>query len=158
MPVLVICTLCMSVYHATYVRKFLIDTDSQQERGKHMAFTNVALFGGSFLTPVTVGQITASLGWQWSFYFVSIFTAAALPFVVFFVPETAFRRAKHLNTDFAGKAHRSRQEHGVSQADATHSNIRTLDGSDDEEHLSVPGKRKHIRHKITHALFILENA
>lgn len=72
------------------------------ERGKRMAFSNVALFGGSFLTPVVVGKMTATMGWKWSFYFVSIFTAVALPFVVFFVPETAFRRPDYLNTDFTG--------------------------------------------------------
>lgn len=73
-----------------------------------MAFSNVALFGGAFLTPVVVGKMTATLGWQWSFYFVSIFTAAALPFVFFFVPETAYRRAEYLNMDFSGDA----QNHG----------------------------------------------
>lgn len=67
-----------------------------------MAFSNVALFGGAFLTPVVVGKMTATLGWKWSFYFVSIFTAAALPFVFFFVPETAYRRAEYLNMDFSG--------------------------------------------------------
>ncbi|KUL83666.1 hypothetical protein ZTR_11062 [Talaromyces verruculosus] len=72
------------------------------ERGKRMAFSNVALFGGAFLTPVVVGKMTATLGWQWSFYFVSIFTAAALPLVFFFVPETAYRRAEYLNMDFSG--------------------------------------------------------
>ncbi|KAH8693593.1 putative MFS transporter [Talaromyces proteolyticus] len=74
------------------------------ERGKRMALSNVALFGGAFLTPVFVGKITASLSWEWTFYFVAIFTAAALPFMIFFVPETAYRRADYLNTDFLGDA------------------------------------------------------
>jgi MFS family permease len=73
-----------------------------------MAFSNVALFGGAFLTPVVVGKMTATMGWQWSFYFVAIFTAAALPLVFFFVPETAYRRAEYLNMDFSGDA----QNHG----------------------------------------------
>lgn len=64
-----------------------------------MALTNVALFGGAFLTPVFVGHIAANLGWQWSFYFVAIFAAASFPLLFFFVPETAYRRAAHLNTD-----------------------------------------------------------
>jgi MFS family permease len=64
-----------------------------------MAFSNMALFGGAFFTPVLVGKITDSMGWQWSFYFVAIFTAILLPFVFFFVPETAYRRSDHLNTD-----------------------------------------------------------
>lgn len=71
-----------------------------KERGKRMAVSNVSLFGAAFLTPVFVGKITKSLGWQWSFYFVAIFLAAALPLMVVFVPETAYRRADYLNTDF----------------------------------------------------------
>lgn len=71
-----------------------------------MAVSNVALFGAAFLTPVFVGKITKSLGWQWSFYFVAIFLGAALPFMIVFVPETAYRRADYLNTDFKRKAGR----------------------------------------------------
>ncbi|PYH94445.1 MFS transporter [Aspergillus ellipticus CBS 707.79] len=63
------------------------------ERGKRMALSNVALFGAAFLTPVLAGKITHSLGWEWTFYLVAIFTAAALPLTFFFVPETAFRRS-----------------------------------------------------------------
>ncbi|EAW11157.1 putative MFS transporter [Aspergillus clavatus NRRL 1] len=70
------------------------------ERGKRMALSNVALFGAAFLTPVLVGKITHSLNWQWTFYLVAIFTAAALPLTIFLIPETAFRRPDHLNTDF----------------------------------------------------------
>lgn len=73
------------------------------ERGKRMAVSNVSLFGAAFLTPVLVGKITKSLGWQWSFYFVAIFLGAALPFMIMFVPETAFRRPNYLNTDFRHK-------------------------------------------------------
>jgi MFS family permease len=69
------------------------------ERGKRMALTNVALFGGAFLTPVLVGKITHEIGWQWTFYFIAIFMGLMLPLVVFFVPETAFKRANYLNTD-----------------------------------------------------------
>jgi hypothetical protein len=65
-----------------------------------MAVSNVALFGAAFLTPVVVGKITKSMGWQWSFYFVAIFLGASLPPMFFFVPETAFRRSDYLNTDF----------------------------------------------------------
>ncbi|PWY76378.1 MFS transporter [Aspergillus sclerotioniger CBS 115572] len=69
------------------------------ERGKRMALSNVALFGAAFLTPVLAGKITHSLGWEWTFYLVAIFTAAALPLTFFFVPETAFKRADHLQSD-----------------------------------------------------------
>jgi MFS family permease len=69
------------------------------ERGPRMAFTNVSLFGGAFLTPVIVGKMTHDIGWSWTFYFIAIFMGLMLPLLVFFVPETAFKRADHLNTD-----------------------------------------------------------
>lgn len=66
-----------------------------------MALTNLAVFGGAFFTPILVGKITYTIGWPWSFYFITIFTGVCLPLVIFFVPETAFRRSAHLNTDIA---------------------------------------------------------
>jgi len=69
------------------------------ERGKRMALSNLSLFGGAFFTPVIVGKMTSTLGWQWTFYFIAIFAAAMLPLVIFYVPETAFVRDSHLNTD-----------------------------------------------------------
>lgn len=67
-----------------------------------MALSNLALFGGAFFTPILVGKITHTIGWQWSFYFIAIFCGAMLPFVFFFVPETAFRRDDSYNTDIRG--------------------------------------------------------
>ncbi|KNG87266.1 MFS transporter [Aspergillus nomiae NRRL 13137] len=69
------------------------------ERGKRMALSNVALFGAAFLTPVLAGKITHSLGWEWTFYLLAIFSAASLPLTFFLVPETAFRRPEYLNND-----------------------------------------------------------
>jgi MFS family permease len=66
-----------------------------------MALTNLAVFGGAFFTPILVGKITHTIGWQWSFYFVAIFTAVCLPLLFFFVPETAYWRPTYLNTDLA---------------------------------------------------------
>ncbi|KND94949.1 putative MFS-type transporter [Tolypocladium ophioglossoides CBS 100239] len=71
------------------------------QRGLRMAFTNLAVFGGAFFTPVIVGKITDSMGWKWTFYFVSIFMAVALPAVFMFCPETAYRRESRLNIDGA---------------------------------------------------------
>lgn len=71
-----------------------------------MAMANVAVFGGAFLTPVIVGKLTSTLGWEWSFYLVAIFSGACIPVLVFFVPETAYRRATQLNTDFEGDVER----------------------------------------------------
>lgn len=82
------------------------------QRGVRMACTNLAVFGGAFFTPILVGVITHSLGWQWTFYFVAIFTAATWPAVFFFCPETAYRREERLNTDTVGES----DKQGVSVA------------------------------------------
>ncbi|KAL2864587.1 putative MFS transporter [Aspergillus lucknowensis] len=70
------------------------------QRGKRMALSNVAVFGAAFLTPVAAGKITKTMGWDWTFYFVAIFTAAALPLTIFLVPETAYRRPNYLDPNF----------------------------------------------------------
>lgn len=67
-----------------------------------MAIANLALFGGSFFAPVLVGKITHTIGWPWTFYLIAIFCGALLPFIVFFCPETAYRRDNALNTDITG--------------------------------------------------------
>ena len=69
------------------------------QRGVRMAFSNLAVFGGAFFTPVVVGKITDSLGWRWTFYLVAIFSAIVFPFVFLFCPETAYRRDDKLNID-----------------------------------------------------------
>ncbi|KAI9818152.1 MAG: hypothetical protein M1827_000777 [Pycnora praestabilis] len=81
------------------------------QRGARMALSNVALFGGAFFTPILVGKITHTLGWQWSFYFVAIFSGATLPFIFFFVPETAYRRPAYLNTDISSTDDFYRKKH-----------------------------------------------
>lgn len=69
------------------------------ERGKRMALTNFCVFGGSFMTPIIVGKMSHTLGWQWTFYFVAIFSGVMFPFMFFFVPEVAFKREDKFNTD-----------------------------------------------------------
>ncbi|KAL0936542.1 major facilitator superfamily transporter [Colletotrichum truncatum] len=71
------------------------------QRGSRMAFTNLAVFGGAFFTPIVVGKITHSIGWWWTFYLEAIFLAVSLPAVFFLCPETAYRRDAALNTDMA---------------------------------------------------------
>jgi MFS family permease len=66
-----------------------------------MALATLCLFGGAFLTPVIVGKMTSTLGWQWTHYFVAIFAAVMLPLVVLLVPETAYKRDADLDTDTA---------------------------------------------------------
>lgn len=66
-----------------------------------MALATLCLFGGAFLTPVIVGKMTSTLGWQWTHYFVAIFSAVMLPLLILFVPETAYTRDANLDTDTA---------------------------------------------------------
>lgn len=72
------------------------------ERGVRMALSNFAVFGGAFLTPVLVGVIADSIGYQWTFYFVAIFSGIMLPLIILFCPETAFRREEKFDTDTMG--------------------------------------------------------
>jgi MFS family permease len=83
------------------------------QRGIRMAFTNLAVFGGAFFTPIVVGKITASIGWWWTFYFVAIFCALCFPVVYFFCPETAYRRDSALNTDMLTTDNREPVRHSV---------------------------------------------
>ncbi|OJJ47455.1 hypothetical protein ASPZODRAFT_141049 [Penicilliopsis zonata CBS 506.65] len=111
------------------------------ERGKRMALSNVALFGAAFLTPVFVGKMTSTLGWQWTFYFVAIFATAALPFMFFFVPETAFRRASHLNIDYESNSdgNPSDRENSMGATNATgQPNDHVF--AEDKQPLPLPGR------------------
>ncbi|KAK6354235.1 hypothetical protein TWF730_008647 [Orbilia blumenaviensis] len=71
------------------------------ERGIRMALANLSLYGGAFFSPVIAGVISEHLGWRWMFYLAAIFSGAMLPAIFFFCPETAFRRAAHLDLDIA---------------------------------------------------------
>ncbi|AEO55516.1 hypothetical protein MYCTH_2299442 [Thermothelomyces thermophilus ATCC 42464] len=73
------------------------------QRGIRMAFTNLAVFGGAFFTPILVGKITNTIGWWWTFYLVAIFCGACFPLVFLFCPETAYRRDTVLNLDLLDK-------------------------------------------------------
>lgn len=68
-----------------------------------MAFTNLAVFGGAFFTPILVGKITHTIGWWWTFYLVAIFCGVCFPLVYLFCPETAYRRDTVLNLDLLDK-------------------------------------------------------
>jgi len=83
-----------------------------------MAFTNLAVFGGAFFTPIVVGRITKSMGWPWTFYFVAIFCALCFPAVFFLCPETAYRRESSLNLDLLSSDSPATVHHTDGDADA----------------------------------------
>lgn len=95
-----------------------------------MALSNVALFGGCFLTPVFAGMITDKMGWTWTFNFVAIFSGAGLPLLFFFVPETAFKRPNYLNTDFEGDSEHARLSQEPDSQIAHDASNQKKDGSD----------------------------
>lgn len=72
------------------------------ERGIRMALSNLSLFGGAFFTPVLVGKIADTMGYEWTFYFVAIFAGVMLPLVIFFVPETSYKREQRFDIDTMG--------------------------------------------------------
>ncbi|KAI8173728.1 hypothetical protein K4K54_009952 [Colletotrichum sp. SAR 10_86] len=86
------------------------------QRGSRMAFTNLAVFGGAFFTPIVVGKITHSIGWWWTFYLEAIFCAIMLPAVFFLCPETAYRRDAALNTDMVANT----SDHEMKNLDMNH--------------------------------------
>ncbi|KAK8165716.1 synaptic vesicle transporter [Phyllosticta citribraziliensis] len=89
------------------------------ERGKRMALSNMALFGGAFFTPVIVGKMTETIGWEWSFYCVAIISGALLPAVIFLCPETAYVRSNKLNTDFAQSSANESRTGGIGLGEET---------------------------------------
>lgn len=93
-----------------------------------MAFTNLAVFGGAFFTPIVVGRITKSMGWPWTFYFVAIFCALCLPAVFFLCPETAYRRESSLNLDLLSSDGPTAVHHADVDVDAAN-----VAGNDDPE-------------------------
>ncbi|KUI57443.1 Protein HOL1 [Cytospora mali] len=100
------------------------------QRGIRMAFTNLAVFGGAFFTPIVVGKITDTLKWWWTFYLVAIFCAVCLPAIIFFCPETAYRRDTSLNTDMlAGEETAGTEkgdEHPLSPRNGSHDSERNV--------------------------------
>lgn len=88
------------------------------QRGIRMALTNLSLFGSAFFTPIVVGRMTHTIGYRWTFYLVAIFSAALLPFVIFFVPETAFKREAYLNTDISSSGAGDHMRHHRSHSKA----------------------------------------
>lgn len=109
-----------------------------------MAFTNLAVFGGAFFTPIVVGRITKYIGWHWTFWFEAIFCAACLPLVIFFVPETAYRRSTHLNTDMASSDDvRSYPK----QVETGHELAESPNSARPEEYIELPGTANGEREK-----------
>jgi MFS family permease len=106
------------------------------QRGKRMAFTNLAVFGGAFFTPILVGKITHTLMWWWTFYLVAIFCAACLPLIFFFCPETAYVRDASLNTDMLATANPAEKEGKEMATDAE----REAGGSSDRPLADVSGE------------------
>ncbi|KAL4961437.1 putative MFS transporter [Aspergillus stella-maris] len=126
------------------------------QRGKRMALSNVAVFGAAFLTPVAAGKITKTMGWNWTFYFIAIFAAAALPLTIFLVPETAFKRPNYLELHYEsvqGRAEKGQQnEHTRPGDQEKHNQPSASNGesslditSDDTRPTEIPAKASYFQ-------------
>lgn len=62
------------------------------ERGSYIGLYACFLAGSNYFAPVICGFIAEYHGWQWVFYWPSIFTAVALVFLFFFMEETNYTR------------------------------------------------------------------
>ncbi|KAL3449110.1 MFS transporter [Aspergillus insuetus] len=62
------------------------------ERGTHMALYALCLAGGTYIAPLICGFIAEYHGWQWVFYWPSIFLGATATFLFFFMEETNYSR------------------------------------------------------------------
>lgn len=90
------------------------------ERGKRMAFTNLAVFGGAFFTPILVGKISNDMGWPWTFWFVAIFSGVCLPAIFLFCPETAYPRNPTPRFSAAAAAAATKNDSGLDQEAKEH--------------------------------------
>lgn len=67
-----------------------------------MGLYTLCLAGSNYIAPVICGFIAEYHGWQWVFYWPSIFIAVALVFLFFFLEETNYeRRATATDTSAA---------------------------------------------------------
>ncbi|SPN97161.1 related to transporter protein HOL1 [Cephalotrichum gorgonifer] len=118
--------------YETLVNAAVSDLYFVHQRGLRMAFTNLAVFGGAFFTPIVVGKITHEIGWWWSFNLISIFCAVCLPAVFFFCPEMAYRRDAALNTDLAvaGERRAGETADGEQQTSSSSAELRVSEGTE----------------------------
>jgi MFS family permease len=72
------------------------------ERGTYLGVYAIALAGSNYFAPVISGWINEGQGYQWVFYYPSIFSGFAFLFLFFFMEETNYDRyvpdTKHLKT------------------------------------------------------------
>jgi MFS family permease len=62
------------------------------QRGKYMGFYAMALGGSNYFGPIISGFIADGQGWQWVFYWPSIFLAFTFVLLFFFMEETSYTR------------------------------------------------------------------
>ncbi|KAF9883789.1 hypothetical protein FE257_002773 [Aspergillus nanangensis] len=68
------------------------DVHFTHERGTHMALYALCLAGSTYIAPLICGFIAEYHGWQWVFYWPSIFLAVTTAFLFFFMEETNYAR------------------------------------------------------------------
>lgn len=126
-----------------------------------MAFYAITLAGSNYVAPIICGFIAQYQGWQWVFYWPSIFLAFTLVFLFFFMEETNYHRNRTGVTD----AHPSPSQ-GVSDTElekATVQRTETLPASVSKvykkktylQKLSLLGPRQRKNHMLRRAGLML---
>ena len=79
------------------------------QRGKRVAFLNIMSLGPINLSPILSGYVADKYGWRTNFWILTAFTALNLVLIVFFSPETQYKRPSMYDTDVLS----ARSEDGV---------------------------------------------
>ena len=69
------------------------------QRGKRVAFLNIMSLGPINLSPILSGYVADRYNWRTNFWILTAFTAVNLILVIFFAPETQYKRPSVYNTD-----------------------------------------------------------
>lgn len=81
-------------------------------RGFYMGFYSGTLFISNFFAPVVSGFIAENQGWQWVFWWSTIFLCIGFIFCVFFLEESTYIRAGHYGSEEpVGEGIRTEDQH-----------------------------------------------
>ncbi|KAF2441280.1 MFS general substrate transporter [Karstenula rhodostoma CBS 690.94] len=98
-----------------------------------------------------MGKLAADVGYEWTFYFVAIFTAILLPLLFFFCPETTYRREQRFDIDTMGNLV-GQTPPSVSKEMAVESSASTssdLDRAGNGTNIEGVGRQSHPRTKVS---------
>ncbi|KAH7399714.1 MFS transporter [Cadophora sp. MPI-SDFR-AT-0126] len=105
----------------------IADLFMEQYFASAMAIFSLSLSGGSQIGPMIAGYLVSSRGWRWFFILIAILLAINLVLMIFFLPETNFRRIL-FNAETAAEADKVAVEMVESNADNNRQKLSTVQG------------------------------